>query len=144
MITDSFYDFIISLYASNVLVSFIAWKGSVFRVFMVRTFLYSVWIWIRKTPNTDTFHAVISFICQMKLRERRDSYLKIVVKLCSVLHRLNVSMQPWYFKGASTLQRIVIWASWKVHHLWRVIKYGLLKGYKQLLSIKLLIQCTFL
>ena len=35
-----------------------AWKVSVFGVFMVRIFRHSDWMWTRKTPNTDTFHAV--------------------------------------------------------------------------------------
>ena len=82
-------------------------------------------------------------------RERRgagdellDSYLKNVVKFCSVLHWLKTSMQPFYFKGASTLQRIVIWAP----HRERPLKGDKMCIFKrvQALSIKLFIQCTFL
>ena len=36
----------------------IAWKVSIFRVFLVRIFPHSNQIRTRKTPNTDTFHAV--------------------------------------------------------------------------------------
>ena len=35
-----------------------------------------------------------------------DSYLKNVVKRCSLLHWLKASMQPLYFKGASWVSRM--------------------------------------
>ena len=38
-----------------------AWKVSVFRIFLVSIFPRLNWIRIRKTPNTDTFHAVIAY-----------------------------------------------------------------------------------
>ena len=62
--------------------------------------------------------------------------LKNCCKTLLLLNWLKASMQSLYFKGASTLQRIVKRALWKVHHLQRVIKCGLLKGYKQLLNFK--------
>ena len=36
-----------------------AGKVSVFGVFLVLIFPHSDWIWTRKTPNTDTIHAVL-------------------------------------------------------------------------------------
>ena len=56
--------------------------------------------------------------------------LNNVGKLYSLLYWSKPSMQPLYFKRASTFQRIAIWAPWKVHHLWRLLKCRLLNGYK--------------
>ena len=47
-----------SFYIYVVLLPLNSWKVSVFRVFLVCIFLHSDWIRTRKTPNTDTFHAV--------------------------------------------------------------------------------------
>ena len=48
-----------------------AWKVSVYGVFRVRIFPHLGSIQIRKTPNTDTFHAVISsHITWLDLKDR--------------------------------------------------------------------------
>ena len=58
-----------SLTESSVLSTDTAWKVSVFWVFLVRIFLYSKWIRIRKTPNTDNFDAMwVPYIKQLFLQ----------------------------------------------------------------------------
>ena len=57
--------------ANGLEVKFSAREVSVFGVFLVRILSHSDWIWTRKTPNTDTFHAVfatsVPFFGQEKL-----------------------------------------------------------------------------
>ena len=79
---------------------FTAWKVSVFGDFLVRIFLHSDWIRNRKTPNTDTFYAVV-FI---------HIYLYILILCKFWLQLLNINYKRMYFGSIfQNLIRIKFW-----------------------------------
>ena len=78
---------------------FTAWKVSVFGDFLVRIFPHSDWIRNRKTPNKDTFYAVV-FI---------HIYLYILILCKFWLQLLNINYKRMYFGSSfQNLIRIIL------------------------------------
>ena len=90
----------------NAYLSFTAWKESVFGVFLVRMFLHLDWMRTRKSPNTDTFHEVITvafkkmlgFILLTKALIAYKFLCRHILKMCWEQYYLHDWLINWFIE----------------------------------------------
>ena len=96
---------------------------SIFGVFLVRIFPHSDWIRTRKTPNTDTFHAVLVLHINNELKSEARQYQKWAqISIIYILARQQSFEQQLYRNRTSKII-ISLFAKVRVHSLLVEIVY---------------------
>ena len=96
---------------------------SIFGVFLVRIFPHSDWIRTRKTPNTDTFHAVLVLHINNELKSEARQYQKWAqISIIYILARQQSFEQQLYRNRTSKII-ISLFAKVRAHSLLVEIVY---------------------
>ena len=94
------------------------WRVFIFGVFLVRIFPHTDWIRTRKTPNTDTFHAVKVTVENMHFQSKDTNAVHICLDMCRRVEGDFSFRQMDWVSFIYKCQELWSWAWKRVNKTW--------------------------